>query len=224
MNILVIEDDEITAKYLKKGLTEAGFSVQVKLNGLIGFNEAQMNDYSLIILDLMLPKMNGFEVLSKLRECNCTTPVIILSAKSDVDDRVKGLRSGSDDYLTKPFSFTELLARIDAILRRGNYIQEDTTLISRNLKLNLINHKIFISDNPISLQPLEFNLLAYLLRNKGRVVSKTMIAENVWDFNFDPESNIVESRISRLRTKLAKLKSDCKINTVRGFGYIIDEN
>lgn len=223
MNILIIEDDQITSKYLQKGLREAGYGTNTANSGIQGRDEAMTNDYDLIILDLMLPVLNGFEVLESLRKENIKTPVIILSAKSDLDDRVKGLRSGSDDYLTKPFSFTELLARIEAILRRASNIQDETSFVSSNLRLNILSHKVYISNVQVNLQPLEFNLLSYLIRNKGRVVSKTMITENVWDFNFDPESNIVESRISRLRTKLAKHGSTCDIKTIRGFGYMIDD-
>jgi two-component system OmpR family response regulator len=173
------------------------------------------------VVDIMLPKLNGLELIRTLRQEKVKTPVIVLSAKGAVEDRVKGLQIGADDYLSKPFAFSELLARVQALVRRSTHASEPTRLTFADLSMNLITREVVRADTPIELQPLEFSLLEYLLRNAGRVVSKTMIMENVWDYHFDPQTNVVESRIYKLREKIDKDFPVKLIHTVRGVGYVL---
>lgn len=223
MRILVVEDDETIALFVGNGLKQAGYAVDHAFEGEAGLHLALTESYDLVILDLMLPKIDGLTVLTRLRQENRSLPVIILSAKGTVDDRVKGLQSGSDDYLVKPFAFSELLARIQALLRRASGVAETTRLTAADLSMDLLSRQVSRAGRRIELQPREFALLEYLMRNKGRVVSKTMIMEHVWDYNFDPQTNVIEARMSRLRDKIDNSFETKLIHTVRGAGYVLRE-
>nr|MBI1231059.1 response regulator [Cytophagales bacterium] len=224
MKILVIEDDKNVSEYIHKGLKEAGHNVDTADNGKDGLFLATTEKYDAAIIDRMLPELDGLTVIKTLRGSDNTMPVLILSAMGDVDDRVKGLRSGGDDYLVKPFSFSELLARIEILGRRnsksGNTTQ--TKLSTSDLELDLLTRKVKRGANIIDLQSREFNLLEYLLKNKGQVVTRTMLLEAVWDYHFDPQTNVIDVHISRLRKKIDDAKGDI-IKTVRGAGYIIED-
>jgi len=221
MKLLIIEDDRIIADFIIRGMKEAGYSIEHAGDGESGLAHAVSGNFDLAIIDVMLPRLDGLSVISKIRERKINLPVIILSAKRSVDERVSGLRTGGDDYLTKPFSFSELLARVEALLRRANHVTEPSTLSFKDLEIDLLSRSVTRAGNKIDLQPKEFALLEYLVRNKGRVVSKTMIMERVWDYNFDPGTNIVEARICKLRDKIDKGFQDHLIHTVRGLGYVI---
>ncbi len=221
MKILFIEDDQVIADLVKKGLSEAGYSVSHVTNGITGLAFAKDGIYDLAIIDIMLPGMDGFSIIESIRENKLNIPILILSAKRTVDDRINGLRHGSDDYMTKPFSFSELLARIEALLRRANHITEPSSLSIDDLKLDLLSRKVIRNGKRIDLQPKEFSLLEYLIRNKNRIVSKTMIMERVWNYDFDPGTNVVEARISKLREKVDKDFDIPLIHTVRGLGYVV---
>lgn len=223
MRLLLIEDDLKIASFIMKGLQEAGFTVAYAKDGEDGLHLALTEPYDIAIIDLMLPKLDGLSIIDTLRQQKNVTPVLILSAKRTVDDRVKGLQAGGDDYLTKPFAFSELLARIQALIRRASGISEPTSLSVADLKVNLLTREILRADKKIDLQPLEFSLLEYLMRNANRVVSKTMIIEHVWDYNFDPQTNIVESRICKLRDKIDRDFGRKLIKTIRGVGYAIKD-
>lgn len=223
MRILLVEDDEKTAKFVIKGLRQEGYSVTHAENGVDGLYFVKEEKYDLAIVDIMMPKLNGLDMIDQMRKENNITPVIVLSAKNTVDDRVRGLQTGGDDYMAKPFSFTELLARIQAVIRRSNLIVDATFLQVSDLKLDLVTRKVYRGDKEILLPSGEFILLEYLMRNAGRVISKTMIIENVWKYNFDPETNVIEVRISRLRTKIDQPYKNKLLHTVRGFGYVIEE-
>ena len=223
MRLLLVEDDQKIASFIIKGFKAEGFAVDHAQNGVDGLHLALTEPYAAAIIDIMLPKLDGLSVIQAMRRGNVTFPVIILSAKGSVDDRVKGLQTGGDDYLTKPFSFTELLARVQALIRRNSGASEPTRLAVGGVSMNLITREVFRSGKKIDLQPLEFALLEYLMRNAGRVVSKTMIMEHVWDYHFDPQTNVVESRIYRLREKIDKDFPLKLIHTVRGVGYVFKE-
>jgi len=221
MKILIIEDDQKTASFIGKGLKQEGFSVEHAADGEEGLHFAVTGNYDLIVADIMLPKLDGFSVIDKLRQKDIRTPVLILSAKSDVSDRIQGLQTGGDDYLIKPFAFSELLARIQALIRRARSQPLQTLLAVEDLKMDTLRRKVIRQDCEIELQPREYSLLEFLMRHAGRVVSKTMIMENVWDYNFDPQTNVVEARICRLRDKIDKGFEKKLIRTVRGVGYVI---
>ena len=204
-----------------KGLREAGFAVDHVSDGETGLHMALNEPYDAAIIDIMLPKLDGLTLIEKLRSQDVKTPVLILSAKRSVDDRVKGLQMGSDDYLTKPFAFSELLARVQALLRRASGVAESTRLTLGDLSMDLISRKVVRAGNDIELQPREFALLEYLMRNAGKIVSKTMIMEHVWDHNFDPQTNVVETRMCRLRDKIDRTFGKTMIQTVRGVGYVL---
>ena len=223
MRILLVEDDPGIASFIVKGLKEAGYIVEYVADGPAGLDELLAEEFDAAIIDIMLPLQDGLSVIQTARQQNVTTPVLILSAKASVDDRVVGLQNGGDDYLVKPFAFSELLARLQALIRRANRITEPTTLTVGPLIVDLIRRKVKRSDQEIELQPLEFSLLEYLMRNAGRVVSKTMIMEHVWDYNFDPQTNVVEVRICRLRDKIDRGHDNKLIHTVRGVGYVLEE-
>ncbi len=223
MRVLLVEDDQGIALFVVKGLREAGFAVDHAANGEDGLHLALTESYDVIIVDLMLPKIDGLTVITKLRDQKPNVPVMILSARRSVDDRVKGLQTGSDDYLTKPFAFSELLARVNALIRRTTGVPSPTRLQAADLVLDLLSREVLRSGHKIDLQPKEFVLLEYLMRNAGRVVSKTMIMEHVWDLNFDPQTNIVEARMSKLRDKIDKDYENKLIHTVRGAGYVLKE-
>lgn len=222
MRVLLVEDDDRTAMFIKKGFSQAGYAVDRADNGESGLLMAQNIPYDIIIADIMLPRLNGLAMIKKLRDAGVKTPIIVLSAKNSLDDRIRGLHTGCDDYLVKPFAFSELLARTQALLRRVESISEPTSLSVGCLQLDILKHKVIRDGEKIELQHREFSLLEYLMRNAGRVVSKTMIMEHVWDYNFDPGTNVVEARICRLRNKIDKQHSRKFIHTVRGAGYILE--
>ncbi|MGD9006888.1 MAG: response regulator transcription factor [Desulfobacteraceae bacterium] len=224
MRLLLIEDDRKIASFVIKGLEAAGFAVDHAADGVRGLDLGLTEPYDVIIVDLMLPKLDGLSVIENLRNQKISTPVIILSAKDSVDDRVKGLQTGSDDYLPKPFAFAELLARVQALMRRSSGQSEPTHLEVHDLRLDLITREVTRSGRRVELQPLEYSLLAYLMRNTGKVVSKTMIMEHVWHYNFDPQTNVVEARICRLRDKIDKGFGFNLIHTVRGVGYVLRQD
>jgi two-component system OmpR family response regulator len=221
MRLLLIEDDPKIASFILKGMKAEGYAVDHALDGQDGLHMAVTEPYDAAIIDVMLPKLDGLSVIERMRKEKVNTPVIILSAKGSVDDRVKGLQAGGDDYLPKPFAFSELLARVQALIRRGGGISEPTRLSVGDLAMNLITREVTRGGRKIELQRLEFSLLEYLMRNAGRVVSKTMIMEHVWDYNFDPQTNVVESRICRLRDKIDRGFDQKLIQTVRGVGYAL---
>ena len=225
MRILLVEDDAEVARFVRKGLQEAGHTVEHAGNGRDGLFLAASEQFDLLVLDRMLPGgVDGVRLVETLRSQGNRTPVLFLSALSGVDERVKGLKAGGDDYLTKPFAFSELLARIQALIRRAGGISDPTRLTVGDLSLNLLTREVVRGVQKIPLQPREFSLLEYLLRNAGRIVSKTMIMEHVWDYNFDPQTNVVEARISRLRDKIDKGFDTKLIHTVRGVGYVLRES
>ncbi len=223
MRILIVEDDSKIASFILKGLKAAGFAVDHAADGETGLELALSEPYDAAIIDLMLPERDGLSLIREMRKEKLNTPVIILSARGEVGDRVKGLETGGDDYLTKPFSFSELLARVQALIRRASGISEPTRLTAADVALDLITREVYRDGRRIELQPLEFSLLEYLMRNAGRVVSKTMIMEHVWDYHFDPGTNVVEARISRLRDKIDKGFDKKLIHTVRGVGYMLKD-
>jgi two-component system OmpR family response regulator len=224
MRILLLEDDRKIASFVVKGFKEAGFAVEHESDGEEGLHRALTESFDAAIVDIMLPGRDGLSVIEELRRQKITLPVIVLSAKRSVDDRVRGLQSGSDDYLTKPFAFSELLARVQALIRRASGTPEPVTLEYEDLSLNLLTREVARGGRRIELQPREFALLEYLLRNVGKVVSKTMIMEHVWDYNFDPQTNVVEARLCRLRDKVDKDVTTKLIHTIRGAGYVLRKN
>ena len=224
MRVLLVEDDERASDFVVKGLKQAGFSVDRGRDGEEGLHLALTSAYDVGIIDIMLPKKDGLELVEELRRQQKTMPIIILSAKGSVSDRVRGLEAGADDYLPKPFVFTELLARVQALIRRATGSTEPTELTVGDLKVNLMTREVVRDETKVDLQPKEFALLEYLMRNAGRVVSKTMIMEHVWDYNFDPQTNVVESRICRLRDKIDRQNASKLIHTIRGVGYVLRDN
>jgi two-component system OmpR family response regulator len=223
MRILLIEDDIKIASFIMKGLKAAGYAIDYAADGEDGLNLALTEPYDTAIIDIMLPKRNGLSIINEIRQKKVHTPVIILSAKGSVEDRVIGLQTGGDDYLTKPFAFSELLARVQALIRRASGATEPTTLSVSDLSMNLLTREVTRNNRHIELQPIEFSLLEYLMRNIGRVVSKTMIMEHVWDYNFDPQTNVVEARICRLRDKVDRDFDKKLIHTIRGVGYVLKD-
>jgi len=221
MRVLVVDDDLRTAAFIRKGLTQAGFVVEHEGDGRIALHRAAVEPFDVAVVDIMLPSLDGLSLVRELRQRNVRLPVLFLSAKGSVEDRVQGLSDGGDDYLIKPFAFTELLARLQALLRRAQGISEPVRLMVGNLSVDLRTRKVVRGDRLIDLQPREFALLEYLMRNQGRVVSKTMIMEHVWNYNFDPETNIVETRICRLREKIDRGPEPKLIRTMRGIGYVL---
>jgi len=221
MRILLVEDDLKIASFIVKGLKAAGFAVDHATDGEDGLHMAMTEPYDTAIIDIMLPKLDGLALIERIRKERINTPVIILSARASIDDRVKGFERGCDDYLTKPFSFSELLARVQALIRRASGASEPTRLEVGDISMNLLTRDVVRGGKRIELQPLEFSLLEYLMRNAEKVVSKTMIMEHVWDYNFDPQTNVVEARISRLRDKIDKEFPTKLIHTVRGVGYVL---
>ena len=221
MRVLLVEDDQKIAAFILRGLKAESFAVDHAADGQDGLHLALTEPYDAAIVDIMLPKLDGLRLIETMRQEKISTPVIILSARDSVDERVKGLQIGGDDYLTKPFAFSELLARVQALIRRSTGAAEPTKLSYADLSMNLITREVYRADTRIELQPLEFALLEYLLRNAERVVSKTMIMEHVWDYHFDPQTNVVESRIYKLREKVDRGFDRKLIHTVRGVGYVI---
>jgi len=221
MRVLVVEDDRDAASWLIKGLREAGHVADHAADGDDGLSMAREKVHDVIIVDRMLPKLDGLALVRRLREEAIHTPVLILSALGDVDEKVKGLRAGGDDYLGKPYSFAELLARIEGLARRNTSEPQLTRLNVLDLEMNLLTRTVTRSGKPILLQPREFKLLEYLMRNAGHVVTRTMLLENVWDYHFDPQTNVIDVHISRLRTKIDKGFPEPMLQTVRGAGYMI---
>jgi two-component system OmpR family response regulator len=221
VRVLLIEDDLKIASFVLKGLKEAGFAADHSADGEDGLHLALNEPYDAAIIDIMLPKLDGLTLIDELRRKKINTPVIILSAKRTVDDRIKGLQTGSDDYLTKPFSFSELLARVQALIRRASGASEATGLTVGDLSMNLLTREVKRGGRKIELQPREFTLLEYLMRNKGRVVSRTMILEHVWDYSFDPQTDVVNVLVCRLRDKVDRDFEQKIIHTIRGVGYVL---
>ena len=224
MRVLVVDDDVRTAAFIRKGLTQAGFVVEHEDDGQDALHRAIAKQYDAAVIDIMLPSLDGLSLVRELRQRKVLLPVLLLSAKGSVQDRVQGLADGADDYLTKPFAFSELLARLQALIRRAQGISEPTRLVVGNLSVDLLTRKVFRGERFIDLQPREFALLEYLMRTQGRVASKTMIMEHVWNYNFDPETNIVEARICRLREKIDRGSDSKLIHTVRGIGYVLRDD
>jgi len=220
MKILLVEDDQVIANFIIKGLKEAGYCIDHAIDGIEGLDFALNDGYDIGIIDIMLPKLDGLSIIERMRRQKIETPVIILSAKRSIEDRVKGLQGGGDDYLIKPFSFSELLARIQAHLRRSTNICESTSLTIHGLSIDLLARTVMRDGQKIDLQPKEFSLLEYFMRNADQIVSKTMIMERVWNYNFDPQTNVVEARISKLREKVDKNFDFPLIHTLRGLGYV----
>ncbi len=221
MRLLLIEDDRKIALFVKTGLREAGFAVDHADNGEDGLHLALTEPYDVAVIDLMLPHVDGLSIIRQMRDQGINTPVLILSAKQKVHERVEGLQGGGDDYLIKPFAFAELLARVQALLRRSSLTTHPTELQFADLQMDLSTRRVTRAGVKINLQPLEFSLLEYLMRNAERVVSKTMIMEHVWDYNFNPQTNVVEARICYLRDKIDKGFPTKLIHTVRGVGYVL---
>jgi len=223
MRLLIVEDEIKTGEYLKKGLTESSFRVDLAINGLDGLHQAMSEEYDLIILDVMLPKLNGWQVLQTLRSSKIDIPVLMLTARDQIEDRVKGLELGADDYLVKPFAFVELLARIRNILRRNSTSSKDeTTLQIENLQLDLLRRRVYRDSEAINLTAKEFSLLELLMQRKGEVLSRSLIASQVWDMNFDSDTNVIDVAIRRLRNKVDKPFEPKLIHTIRGMGYVLD--
>lgn len=221
MRILVVEDDRDAASWLVKGLREAGHVADHAANGEDGLTLAREGVHDVLIIDRMLPRLDGLALIQKLKEEGVGTPVLILSALADVDEKVKGLRAGGDDYLGKPYSFAELLARVEGLARRKSAEPLKTKLNVLDLEMDLLARTVTRQGKSIALQPREFKLLEYLLRNAGHVVTRTMLLENVWDYHFDPQTNVIDVHISRLRTKIDKGFEEPMLQTVRGAGYMI---
>ncbi|MCW8356283.1 heavy metal response regulator transcription factor [Marinomonas pontica] len=222
MRLLLVEDEEKTSAYIKRALKELGFNVDVSVDGLDGLHLAMEHDYEAIILDVMLPGLDGYSILDRLRG-HKNTPVIMLSAKGSVEERVKGLRHGADDYLCKPFSLSELVARIQALLRRQQVDGAEMTHLSiHDLQLDLIARKVTRGNDRLELTAKEFALLSLLVRNQGKILSKMMIAEQIWDMNFDSDTNVVEVAVKRLRSKVDLPYTEKLIHTVRGMGYVLE--
>ncbi len=222
MKILIVEDEPKTGDYLRQGLREAGFGVELASDGLAGLQLAQQQDFDLLILDVMLPGLNGWQLLQRLREQGHPVPVLFLSARDQVEDRVKGLELGADDYLVKPFSFAELLARVRTILRRGRSGVEATSLQVADLELDLLRRRVSRAGKRIDLTAKEFALLELLLRRHGEVLPRSLIASQVWDMNFDSDTNVIEVAMRRLRAKVDDGFEPRLIQTVRGMGYVLE--
>lgn len=220
--ILILEDDTVTGSYLKQGLEEAGYVVNLAVDGPNGLHLATEQQHDVIILDRMLPGIDGLSVLRALRALGSETPILLLSALSTLDERVKGLNEGADDYMVKPFGFSELLARIGVLLRRkSNATPVQTKLVCADLEMDLLAHKVTRGGQVIDLQPREFRLLEFLLRHKDQVVTRTLLLENVWDYYFDPQTNVIDVHVSRLRQHIDKNFSKPLIHTLRGVGYML---
>ena len=222
MKILIVEDDREAAAYLVKAFRESGYAADHAADGLDGYAMAREGDYDVLVVDRMLPKLDGLSLIRSLREQKVETPVLILSALGQVDDRVKGLRAGGDDYLPKPYAFSELLARVEVLARRRVGAAGEPTLYRiGDLELDRLSHRVVRSGQEILLQPREFRLLEYLMKHAGQVVTRTMLLEHVWDYHFDPQTNVIDVHVSRLRTKIDKGFDRPLIHTIRGAGYMV---
>ena len=223
MRILLIEDDKETVRYLVKALTESGHAADSAEDGEQGLALAREGLYDVLVVDRMLPERDGLSVVRTLRAEGVRTPVLFLSALGEVDDRVKGLKAGGDDYLTKPFALSELLARIEALVRRAQPEESEPRFVVADLVLDRLSRRVTRGGQPIVLQPREFRLLEYLMKNAGQIVTRTMLLEKVWDYHFDPQTNVIDVHISRLRSKIDKGFDKPLLNTVRGAGYMIGD-
>ena len=223
MRILIVEDDVKIASFIEKGLEQAGYAVDHVSDGESGLEMVTLYPYDAAVVDIMLPKLDGLSLIEEMRRQDIETPVIILSAKRSVDDRIKGLKAGGDDYLTKPFSFSELLVRVQALLRRASKTSSPPRFTAGDLRMDLLTRQVFRGEKEIELQPREFSLLEYLLRNKGNALSKTMIMEHVWDYHFDPQTNVVDVLVSRLRSKIDRDFDTKLLHTLRGVGYVLKD-
>lgn len=221
MRILVVEDDKKIASFIVKGLKQAGYSVDHAADGEEGLDRSLTVPYGAAVVDIMLPKLDGLSLINQIRAKNVEFPVIILSAKRSVDERIKGLHAGGDDYLTKPFSFSELLARVQALVRRASKTNEPTKLTVGDISVDLLSREVRRGSRKINLQTREFSLLELLMRNQGHVMSKTLIMEHVWDYDFDPQTNVVDVLVCRLRNKVEKGGESKIIHTLRGVGYVL---
>jgi DNA-binding response OmpR family regulator len=221
MRALLVEDDAVLAEFVGGGLREAGFVVDHEADGAAGLSAALTRQYDVAVIDLMLPGRDGLSIIDEMRRRRVTTPVLILSARRSVDDRVSGLQAGGDDYLTKPFAFAELLARVQALVRRSTQAAPATTLTLEDLEVDLLSRRVTRAGKEIDLRPREFTLLEFLLRNAGKVVSKTMILSHVWGYRFDPQTNVVDVLVSRLREKIDRPFDRPLLHTVRGVGYVL---
>lgn len=222
MHILIVEDDRTMADYVSDGLRRSGFVCTHAADGEEGLVAVLHGGYDAVVMDIMLPKLDGLEIIRRARAAGVRTPIIVLSARGSVEAKVTGLEAGGDDYLAKPFSITELVARVQALLRRASATPEATALREADLEVDVVTHRVTRAGRRIDLQPLEYQLLEYLMRNKGRIVSKTTIMERVWDYAFDPHTNVVEVRVSRLRSKITAPGERELIHTIRRFGYVLE--
>jgi two-component system, OmpR family, response regulator len=222
MRVLIVEDEPTIADFVEKGLSEAGFAVDTAADGERGLELARQGAYDVAIIDVMLPKLDGLSLIDRMRARGVRTPVLILSARRTVDDRVRGLQAGGDDYLTKPFAFAELIARVQALIRRSTGATEPTRLTAGDLSIDLLTRRTERAGTTLDLRPREFALLEYLMRNQGRVISKTMILSHVWGYNFNPGTNVVDVLVSRLREKIDKGFETKLLHTVRGVGYVLE--
>lgn len=223
MKLLLVEDDVQAAAYLAKGLEESGHTVDLAENGTDGLHLAMTGEYDALIVDRMLPGLDGLSLIAAYRAAGRATPVLILSARGEVDDRVMGLKAGGDDYLTKPYAYSELLARLEALTRRAQAHESNDTLVVGDLVLDRVRHKVTRQNQPIALQPREFRLLDYLMRHAGQVVTRTMLLEQVWSYHFDPQTNVIDVHISRLRSKIDRDFDKPLLHTVRGAGYMLTD-
>jgi two-component system OmpR family response regulator len=221
MHVLLVEDDEQVASFLLKALREVGILADHATDGKEGLLQAARGNYDLLIIDRMLPSLDGLAIVRTLRASDNNTPVLVLSALGEVDDRVEGLRAGGDDYLVKPFAFAELHARLEALMRRGVGETPETKLRVGDLEMNLLTREVTRAGQHIHIQPREFRLLEYLMRHEGQVVTRTMLLENVWDYHFDPQTNVIDVHVSRLRAKIDKEFDESLLQTVRGAGYVM---
>ncbi|MGX9418971.1 heavy metal response regulator transcription factor [Vibrio sp. WJH972] len=223
MRLLIVEDERDTGEYLKKGLTESSYTVDLAVNGIDGLHQAMSEEYDLIILDVMLPKLNGWQILQTLRSSDIDIPVLMLTARDQIEDRVKGLELGADDYLVKPFAFVELLARIRNILKRNSKsVNSNSTIQIENLQLDLLRRRAFRGNESINLTAKEFSLLELFMQRRGEILSRSLIASQVWDMNFDSDTNVIDVAIRRLRNKVDKSFEPKLIHTIRGMGYVLD--
>ena len=223
MHILIVEDDAKMAEYVSDGFRRAGFTCTTVADGEAGLSAALSGAFDAAVMDVMLPKLDGIEIIRRVRAAQIRLPIIVLSARGSVEAKVTGLEAGGDDYLAKPFSITELIARVQALIRRASATPEATTLRLADLEMDVVTHRVTRSGQRIDLQPLEYQLLEYLLRNKGRIVSKSTIIDRVWDYSFTPNTNAVEARVCCLRNKIDKGFTPKLLHTVRKFGYVLEE-
>ena len=223
MRLLIIEDDDKIAEFISDGFRQSGFNVMREVDGESGLAAAEQGEFDAVVVDIMLPRLDGLEVIRRLRRKGNALPIIVLSARGSVDAKIAGLEAGGDDYLAKPFSIAELIARVQALVRRAGRVMEESVLRVGDLVMDLTTHRVTRAGRRVDLQPLEYQLLEYLMRNKGRVITKTVIMDRVWDYRFNPHTNVVESRICRLREKVDFEGQPKLIRTIRGFGYVLSD-